>query len=257
MTNHPQETFNPDECNDWFAKYPWFERMIHNGKIIAVVLLGVVIVFTLYFQFIGSSSSEEDYFRAERDFTGLNSASQGAANAQNQQTYLKNLESLVLKHPDLQAKYDGFLGQWFLNRGDLPKAQPYIARTLARTQSDHLAYYADFAKTSELIVKKDYTSALSASKDLQSKMANRSASAAEETEKNAFGDILFQLNLMRIATLSGLVGDRQSEINSWKELAASAKLNASNSDRSVISTFSEGKFSLDDYIKWRLQALKP
>src|SRR5271155_5693261 len=113
--SHHQETFNPNEYNDWFAKYPWFERLMHNGKIIAIALLSVVVLFTLYFQLVGTSASEDVYYKAESDFMGLNQSIEMPDTIKNQQADLKNLEAILAKHPDLQAKYDGFIGQMLLN----------------------------------------------------------------------------------------------------------------------------------------------
>jgi hypothetical protein len=173
---------------------------------------------------------------------------------------LQNINNLLHRHPELQSKYDGPLGQILINLGNITEANPFIDRTLERTKSNSLSFYIDYAKTTQLISEKKYPQALVTANDLKKRLLEDRKLQPQTGKLKNFDDLLFEFNLLRIAVLTGQIGDKADELKAWKEFSTSVMLSASATHKAlpalaIMAPFIEGKLTLEDYIRHQENAL--
>lgn len=141
---------------------------------------------------------EEEYVKATQAFAKwdhlLDSDDEGLA----------SLQKVMKKHPELEAHYDGTIGQNLLSTYSAKEATPYIERTLKRT-GDSL--YAEYARGSLSITEGKYEEALTHAISLKNSVAGLKDH-----------EILYAFNLMRIAILSRQLGERQTEQEALSEV---------------------------------------
>lgn len=228
---------------------------------IAATLAIIVAIFT--FSSRQTSKAEQEYLQAASDFALFTKAVEVQHGPAVKEAY-ERLQTLMSKHPELHAAYDGALGQTFLNRNELDAARPYVKATLARTASDALPLYAQFANTTLVIGEKNYSQALKEAIALQQTM-NDEVAQIPQTADRSFGDELFALNLLRIAILQQEQGDRAGELKTWQEWKGYAGLDKGDSNslkispvafRYAIQQLAVGSVSLPDYIAHREKELK-
>jgi hypothetical protein len=116
---------------------------------------------------------------------------------------LQKLQTILKKHPELHAKYDGAIAQALLSAQNPTEAAPYAERTLQRTQGETPAPYLDYASTTLLIANGKYDEALKAAQSLKS---------------NTEYPTLYAFNLLRIAFLNRELKNTQAEKAAWAEV---------------------------------------
>ncbi len=122
-----------------------------------------------------------------------------------------SLQRVMKKHPELHAHYDALIGQNLLSTHSPKEAEPYIERTLKRTDQP---YYSDYARTSLLISEAKYEEARQSASLLKQQMIEDTYFWENRKDDSA----LFAFNLLRIATLSRQLKDLEGEQKAWKEL---------------------------------------
>lgn len=267
MSKHPQAHLNapiPKSSLNFLEEGQFVEWFSKNGKYLTYALLGLLALLIVFYRY-GSSQAvqtEQSYIQAANDFAVFKAASNDSTKASEA---LKQLESLMKKHPELHAAYDGGIAQTLLNRGLASDAKPYAEATLARTRIDDLPYYSDFGATTLLIASENYEEALDKSQAMQQQMSDIIGKTSTTMERS-FGDELFALNLFRIAMLQQQLGDKAGELNSWrlwkhyagleKDAATSVVKIDTQVFRGIIQQLAVGSLSLPDYISYRENALK-
>lgn len=237
------------------------EWLALHGKTILYVLGGLVatlaIVFTLSSRH--TSQSEQDYIHAANDFALISSAATSYDSPAAQEA-LTRLQQLMQKHTELQAAYEAALAQILLNQSQVAEAIPYANATLARVQSNDLTFYTEYAATTLLISQQNYPQALANSQSLQQKMEEN---LSLPSDKRAFGEELFALNLLRIGILQQSVGDAAGELKTWQTWKQYAGLNGAapsainpQAFRALVQELAIGSVSLPDYIAHRENLLK-
>jgi hypothetical protein len=249
------DSFNESLLVDWLSR---------NGKNVLYGLAALIALFLLIYRVSGGSATkaEADYFQAANDFSRF-------SHSNSNEESLKELLSLMDKHPELHAAYDAALAQFFLNRGDFSQAEPLALATLARTKSTPLPFYRHFAETTLLISNKEFRKALDRTEILQTEMMEQFKQDAEqqnaEQKEPIFGEELFALNLLRTGMLQQELGDHAGELQTWrkwKEYAGLEKGEAAKTGispqafRKVIQQLAIGAVSLPDYFYYREQTLK-
>lgn len=212
--------------------------LTQNGLTLLWMLLGIAVTCILLFRFfLGESENiEKQYTQAEVYFSQVIDPSISSDMADES---LAKLNALLQQSPELQVKYDGPLAQALILRKDPEKASLYLERALKRTHKDHSPFYADFARTSLLIAQENYEEALSSSQKLQQKIA-----------EIPFDQTLQAINLLRIGSLQQKLGLKNEEHETWNSWLQSFQ-NWEN-----LQYFQEGKVSLIDYIKARIEETK-
>lgn len=262
-SHHAQTSLPKSSILDYLDEGRLTDWLSEHGKNILYGLGGLVALLALIYAFSSrqNSKAEHEYIRAANDFAFFSKAN-GTEDPALVQTALDSLKSLMAKHPELHAAYDGELAQIFLNRNLIEEAKPYAAATLARVKSNDLPFYNDYAEATLLISQKKYENALEGAQALQQKM---NEAIANQSTARSFGDELFALNLLRIGMLQQELGDHTAELKTWQEWKQHAGLNTAKEStvkvnpqafRVVMQQLAIGALSLPDYIAYRENILK-
>jgi len=228
---------------------PWDEGDImewlnQNRGYLAWGILGLVaLLFILYrFQAGEIGQAEQDYASAARSVAQLSDKT-GEPQA------LAELQEILKRRPNLQAKYDGVIAQNLLILGDVENAEPFAERTFKRVSNENVPFYIDYARNSFTIEKGEFDQALAQAQGLKLAMQNGK-------ELHAFGPMLYIFNLIRIGMLQKQLGQQAEEKKSWQELmklsAGDSRLGISATDlQQVIQHVEERGISLANFIEER------
>lgn len=262
-TSHPHSNPSVPKSGlfDSLEGGPFIDWLTQYGKTIVYALIAFIALLIIVYRFSSSHNSqlEQDYLQANKDFSLITKANTPTDSAAYTDA-LKSLQLLMDKHTDLQAAYDGSLAQTFLNQNNLSEATPYISRTLARTKSDDLPDYAEFAAITQFIAEKNYTEALSKALALQQQMYDKFSAITDPNQ--SYGHELFALNLYRIGMLQQQLGLKDAELNTWQQWQKYANPSSNNPTIEaqafqIVNAFlTIESFTLSDYIAHRIKLLQ-
>lgn len=244
---------------------PFIEWITRHGETLLYVVLGAFIVlFGGYLWFAGSSTQAEGEFQnANEQFYVFQQGAETPPQAK--QEALSKLTQLIVKQPDLSAKYDARVAQILIDRNEFKQAEPFAESSLERVSKDHIPFYVDYAQITLLIAASKFEEALTRSIALKEQMLKDMVQWGEGTKNHSFGEVLFAFNLLRIPFLQQQVGATAEELQSWNDWKSymapgiHSLPTAFNTKAlfTVAQLFSDGSVSLDNYIDMRLQMLKP
>lgn len=248
------DSFQDGRFSEWLAS---------QGKNVIYGLIALLALIVIIFSFSANQKTkqEHEYLQAANDFLAFTRPSP-SQDAPAQQQALQRLIDIMSRHPELHAAYDGAIAQTLLNQNEIAKATPFINSTLARTRSDNLPLYTDYAKNSLLISQENFPEALKNALALQQTMSE--ALNTQPADDLNFGEELFALNLFRIGILQQKLGDKAGELATWHSWKQYAGLENAQSlptkvnvlaFRAVIQQLAVGSFSLPDYIAYREKTL--
>lgn len=169
---------------------------------------------------------------------------------------LKNLATLMKRHPELKAEYEAKLAQDFIAVQESKKAREFGSKVIERTNQP---YYSDYAQASLLLSEGKFEEALEQALYLKRQMLEDEAFWEKAQGVKNYGSGLFAFNLMRIATLYQELGMKDRELEAWRELKAFAGWNAPQKDarikqegfQSLLNHFTVQDMTLLDYISAR------
>ena len=242
MNKHSTSSpFNSQDFSDGWMDHPFVEWISSNRKVLLWGLLGVFAALILSYRLISvrTLNAESDYFRAENTFQEIQK------NPENKEKNAQNLKELTLimeRRPELHAKYDGALAQYFIIENQPEEAEKFARSTFKRIKSDQLQLFESYANSSLLISKVLYQEALENSLKLQTRLSENSSEISKETLKI--------YNLLRLAVLHQQIGQKEQELAAWDRLLAQAEEN-SEAFLPVYKLFTSGQASLGQYIDAR------
>lgn len=220
------------------------------GKYIIYGIVGVLAALFLIMQLASGKrlSSENEYIMAAFQFERMEKGEKGSAEA------LTELEGILVKHPELESRYDGPIGQELLAQDNVKQAETYIQRTLSRIKEPSLSLHQEYTQTTLQIAKGDHKDALASAMGLKEKLMKMEGLTRQY-------QTLYAFNLLRIAFLQQELGNKDQEKLAWSELKAA--IGGSTSQKVLLlelpSEFAKhlqaGKFSLSDYIAERESSL--
>lgn len=227
---------------------PTIQWLTKNGRYLMLGVLAFAVVLLLIYRLSASDSikAEKDYADADRAFQTLQETT---VTEEASKEALQTLSVIMLRQPELHAKYDGLIAQILINRGDIASATDYANLALERTKTEDSPFYTDFSKTSLLIGKKSYSEALKQANELQVRMD-------QTTNLSDKGVVLGAYNLWRIALLQKELGLKNEELKTWQQWKKYYNDNRGPLMESVIAAFTEGKVSMLEFIEAREAALK-
>lgn len=225
---------------------PFFEWLSTNKR---SILIGIAVLFAslvVGYRFAANRSlkAESDYFQAQTEFSRFQEKSLGGDSAQAMENFAQ-LETLLNRHPELQAKYDGLVAQNLVIDNEPAKAQVFADRTFKRVQSDGVGFYEDFSRTTLLISKGEYQEAAIQAKKLKDQL--------QVAPTSEFGPQLYVFNLIRLAFLYQQLNQPQEELATWNELE-----NYKGNVDAVLAAqqlFKEGQTSLSHFVNERKKLL--
>jgi len=204
----------------------WLEQW---GKPVLFTLLAIVALSLLGYRYSLSKTShaEADYFKAENDYQVIQSLT---GEKENLDDAFRDLEAIIAKHPELNAKYDGLLAQAYLNEGKNEQAIPYAEQNLKRIKVNNVSNYLEFSNTTLLIAQKDYNSALNKSLKLQDQIKDEA--------------LLKFINLLRIAELYQMNGQTADAKATYQKI-----LDQYGESEFAKNYFESGKTNFKEFIK--------
>lgn len=221
-----------------------------NWKKLAFYVIPAALIIGVLLSRLGTkkNQSEKDFVAATAAFTKWNHI------LDHESTELAQLEKAMKKHPELQARFDGGIGQGLLAAIAPKKAAPFIERSLSRAKR---AYYSEYSKTSLKISQGHYKEALEEALHLKEKMVSDTGYWNKIEDKSA----LFAFTIMRIAILSQELGEKQQELSAWEEIKSYIQPEGNISPRhegfkQLFAHFTVQETTLLDYIKTREEDLR-
>lgn len=228
--NSPLDTI---QIADSWDNTPLVEWITSNKQYLiwGVAILFAAMILTYRFLSWNNGSTEEDYYRAQNIFSKF----QGDVG--DNQDELNELEAIMRRHPELQAKYDGAMAQTLLIEGNVAQAKAFANMTFNRTRPDHLSSFEDYSKTSLLIGEGNYNEALQQAKLLQEKLESEQLTDTH----------LYAFNAIRIAYLYKELGLKDEELAAW---SAVQKLRENyKSAAEAFALYNSGSTSLNAYVE--------
>lgn len=231
------------EFSDGWMDHPFIDWLTANKQILLWGLVGLFAALLISYRYLSVSNlnAESDFMQAEITFQQIQQGTDPAATA----SRLQELTTLMARHPELHAKYDGSLAQMLLIQGQIPEAKALAQSTFKRVRPDQLAPYEEYAKTSLLIGEGLYAEALQHSLQLQTQLQEQPATASVT---------LPIYNLVRLAFLYQQLGQKHEELATWDALMQQTE----DQVQTVLTTyqlFQIGHTSLGHYIAERKEAL--
>lgn len=221
--------------------HPLVEWISTNRKVLLWGLLGLFAALILSYRLISARTlnAETDYFRAEIAFQELQKTPN---NKEKSASYIKELTAIMERRPELHAKYDGALAQYFIIENQPEEAEKFARSTFKRIKPDQLQLFESYANASLLITQGLYQEALQNSLQLQTQLAENSSEISKETLKI--------YNLLRLAILHQQLGQKEQELAAWEILLNQAEKNT-DAFIPIYQLFKTGQTSLGQYIDER------
>ncbi|MDF2550515.1 MAG: hypothetical protein K0S07_1582 [Chlamydiales bacterium] len=228
----------------------WISFIMDNSRIFLLSLTVLLIVLLLGSKIISwrTTNNKLDYILAANHFEKLQQRLEETPridreeSLESQKKLLQEISASLLKHPELEERYDGKLAQSYIELHDAKEAAPYAKRALARVQKELAPHYASFAKTSLLIAEGHFEQAFQEAAQLDEQLQTLSV------EKDAF---LPAFNQLRMASLASELNWQEKSQELWQNLLIKIK---SEGESSLLATFlSDQQFSLADYIELKLK----
>lgn len=240
------------------------ENFIYEyGRKVLYLIAGLFLLFIFMYRMSSGSSvsAVTDFMTVQNDFHRFQESSVADALAPNGP--FTTLAKILQRHPELHQKYDGLIAQTWIVKSETSQAEPFAKNVFERLQLDSLPYYPDFSEATLLMSQHQYQEALKNAKNLKEQMLTSPFFKKADTSDST-GEILFALNLLRIAMLEQRVGSASEELNAWNEWQRFTQPNANTSgfvinetSRQLMQKYMEaGQASIDQYIKMRQRELK-
>lgn len=221
---------------DWLSLAMRYRRAISiSGLIVLVALVGGI-------RFASSrhQSRKADFLKAAAYYAQIEGDLRTHGEA------LAQLQTIMARHEELHAKYDGQLAQNLLSHNQSELAEGYSQAVVQRL-GDRCDFGSQFTKGTFLISERRYLDALRESIALKLALEN-------EQREDLQG--LYLYNLLRIAMLQEEAGTKESELAAWGELRKNLQERAeTTSYNQLLQNFRKGNVSLLDYIDERIASL--
>lgn len=246
--------------SDLLDENPIIQWISRNGLMLLTALAVIFIsIFFVYRSSSGNSGRAElDYFNAENDMAIFEK--EIVRNPPVAEKAFDQLAAVIKRHPELLGKYEGLMAQALITHGKFSDAKPYAESTLIRTSQNDLQNLQQFAAITLSIGDNHLEEALKQSIILKNTLLNEAKNHALEDS-----NILFAMNLLRIAMLQQALNLKSEELQSWQEWKQFAGISQGLSPspeikpqafQTVIDHFAKGNISLLNYINIRIQNLE-
>lgn len=228
--------------------------IVDNASTIFFVSIGLIALLSLVYRFAFADfvKSEEDFITADTTYQQF----QKAKEPEKKLELLSRLNTLINRHPELHAKYDGLIAQTLINQGSFAEALPFANLAIERTETENAPFYTSFAKSTLLIAESRYEDALTETAQLSSLLTEHLKKQKSEKHLSSV-NVLFAYNLLRMGMLQQQLNLKDQELKTWTEWKRLAN-EANNADvfQKLNSYFQDGKVNLNNYIETREKLLR-
>lgn len=228
-----------------FEDHPIFEWLAKNSRNLLYTVLGFVLLLGITYRYMS-----KQHYQAEQDYFLAANAIEAMQDPQKAHSALTEIQAVLKRRPELQAKYDGILAQNLILEKNLSEASVYAERNFERVSKEINPLFLEFASNSLLLESGKKEEALANATALKEKMLQM----GKEDTKDQFGNQLYLFNLIRIAMLQHALQNTQAEAKSWEELLQINRLehplhfHAKDVEK-VMSHFNDQSVSLYDFIQ--------
>lgn len=222
-----------------------FQFISEHSRKILYLLLALLAIFVIMYKLSSSkkAEAESDYYYVVADFSHLKSLI-GSDNEAEFQQYLSGMKKILVKHPELHGKYDAPIAQTLIFAGNVNETQEFTSSVMQRVKEDETPSHISYAENTLIVNQKKYKEALDRAIALKKEV---------NPETSDDNEILYGMNLIRIATLLQEVGTKDDEIVAWQEFEDYAAKHEKGM-KELINRFSDGNVTLFDYIEYRKRA---
>lgn len=223
-----EQKWSSTSVTDWLISY---KQQLIAGVVILVFSLGAVYLFISQ----NTVHQEQEVFQAQTLFNRY----QQAQTDESRSFDYQELSKILIRYPDLQAKYAGPLAQLLLIADQPSFAADWANTVFKRTQSDSLKFYQNYGQTSLLIANQEYEKALTQSQQLKENL-----NSISQIDEHAS---LYTFNLLRLITLYQQLNQPIEEKKVVEELQNNFFY--LNSFSPLFQKIKLGQVSLDQYLK--------
>lgn len=234
-----------------YSKFDWLKKNSNYVFYVGATIV-VLLIFIYRVGFQDNIQREGVYFAAEKEFqTFINTESEKSDKSLREDS-LKSLKNILIRHPDLNSKYDAPIAQALLIEQNPSEANVFAERVISRTKNNKMDYYDNFRKITFLIENKHYEEALDKSKKFKDEL-----DVLSKNQDISNIDRLYTYNLFRIPLLEESLGKNEAALASWKVLKsylyedASPSFERRETKLMFDSLFAEGEISLKSFIETR------
>jgi hypothetical protein len=195
---------------DWSAE-SIVEWISSNKKMIAGIAISFLTLFLIFYALTStrSAQTEKDFFISQNTFQSFQQSGANSPLTENASTTLKELRELMIRHPELQAKYEGPVAQTLLISDQVSTLPLFTKSLFERTSWEETEFYQLFAKTSLLIASGKWNEAKQEAVQLQESL---------DALQNPGHQILSALNFFRLGILNKELGNKEEELRIWNQL---------------------------------------
>lgn len=235
------------ELADMFVENRGIQWIADNGRNLLIIAFGIMILLFATFRYTsqGIIRSEISYIQSENDFNKFIQESDPKASLET----LKVLDPYLKSDLNLQQKYDAMIAEKLIANGQVNEGIPFAERALNRTKAENTPLFSSYSETTLLIANQKFEEAL-----------KRSTAFKEELlklESPLETNLLYAMNLLRIASLEQTLNLHPQELNTWNEWKTFIlSKNNSSSLEKLIQEFNADGLSLNNYIEMREKFLK-
>lgn len=239
---HSPSHLNENESDHWLKSGVLLEFLHQYSQriILGLTIIFAALILLLFFSKRNEEENYQDYFKAKDLLPQV----------QEGKVPFAPLEHILKKHPSLNSAFAPLLAQSWMIKEDFSQAEPLAELALKQAKEENLPQYTSFAETTLLIEQGKLDLALSQAKQLQERLDSIRSDSREAPNE---GDVLFTMNLIRIASLEQALNKPEEELMTWKRLLE----NTEDHPWSLQFLFeiAVGKISLHDYIENRIKQL--
>lgn len=241
----PNSSPNSLELNENRKINSFVERLDKYKKPLLWGLIGCIALLILCYRLIAKQAShaEADFFQAQTLFLQLEQEKGPIQEQSAFSTELDQLDSLMQRHPELKARYEGPLAQELLSKGQTEEATRFAEEIFKRTAPDHLEHDQVYSQASLWIAEGKYDEALEQSQRLKETLDRLDSPPL----------MLYVFNLLRLAMLHQQLGHPQEELQIWEELQNQPRY--LETFLTINQVFKAGQTSLQSYIEERKKNL--
>lgn len=225
--------------------HPIFSWLEKNSRNILLTVIGIALLLGLWYRYASNKhvEAEHDYFQAANAIELMKNPSKASI-------ALAELQTILARRPELNAKYDGILAQNLLIANNPALAGVYASKNFERIHQEASPLFLSFAKNSLTIGENKTQEGLANALALKEEMEK----IAKESGQHQFGAQLYIFNLIRIAMLQHALNEQTNEAKSWEELLQISssehpmKFNPAEVEKAM-SHFNDQGVTLIDFVK--------
>jgi hypothetical protein len=202
------------------ASEPWGESWIDHPYVQWAIQhskqIGYAVLAGLFLLIVGYRLAAHRVSQAELDYVQATHWVNDLKSPQERGHALKEMQALLIRHPDLEPVYDGIIAQDLILQNQLSEARPYVDRIFSRVEEETPTVFLNYSRTTLLIAEGKIEEALQDAYALKNDLLEM----FKAHPQTPYGAALYAFNTIRIAFLEKKLAHTEKERAAWDELHA-------------------------------------